>query len=382
MPIPYWRLSSFYFFYFATVGSFVPYWSLYLKDRDFNASEIGELTALLLVTKIFAPNLWGWIGDATGKNLPIIRWCSFFAAVFFGCFFYAHSYLDFVLITLAFSFFWNATLPQFEAVTLFHLKTEMHRYGRIRLWGSIGFIAAVIGIGQLLDYHILKFLPLVITGFLLSGWIVSLLIPKAHVTSQHTDDMSIWSILKRPEVLAFFVLVMVLQIAHSPFYVFYSVYLEQYHYPPGIIGFLWALAIAAEIVLFILTAPLIKHFSLRHIVLASIVLSITRWLILALGADYFWLMVVAQILHAASFASLHVAGINLVNIYFGRQHQGKGQALFNSASFGVGGTIGSLASGYYWDALSPELVFLIAAIISTLGLLIAFLWVGKGLAAR
>ena len=130
MSVPYWRLSGFYFFYFATVGCFVPYWSLYLKQSGFNSVEIGQLSALLLGTKIIAPNIWGWLADHTGKSIRIIRLASFFAALLFAGFIFSQSYLWFALITLAFSFFWNAVLPQFEAVTLFHLKEQAYRYTR------------------------------------------------------------------------------------------------------------------------------------------------------------------------------------------------------------------------------------------------------------
>ncbi|MGZ8153650.1 MAG: MFS transporter, partial [Methylovulum sp.] len=176
--VPYWRLSGFYFFYFATVGGFVPYWSLYLKNAGFNSIEIGELSALLVGTKIIAPNLWGWIADHTGKSLRIIRIASFFAAVLFSGFLFTRSYLWFAWITVSFSFFWNAALPQFEAVTLFHLQNQAHRYSQIRLWGSIGFILAVLGVGRLLDNQPILLLPAMIVTLLVLTWWVTLIIPE------------------------------------------------------------------------------------------------------------------------------------------------------------------------------------------------------------
>ena len=120
MAIPYWRLSAFYFFYFATLGGFLPYWSLYLENIKFNALEIGELSALMVATKVIAPNLLGWIADHTGRTLRVIRISCFLATLIFAGFFYKDSYLWVAMITVGFSFFWNAGLPQFEAATLFH----------------------------------------------------------------------------------------------------------------------------------------------------------------------------------------------------------------------------------------------------------------------
>ena len=125
--VPYWRLSGFYFFYFATLGGFLPFWSLFLEETGFQPLEIGELSALLAATKIFAPNLWGWIADLSGKSLRVIRIASFLATCLFAGFMFDTSYVWFAWVTVAFSFFWNAALPQFEAATLIHLHNESHR---------------------------------------------------------------------------------------------------------------------------------------------------------------------------------------------------------------------------------------------------------------
>lgn len=378
ITIPYWRLSGFYFFYFATVGSFIPYWSLYLKHIGFNADAIGELSALLIGTKMISPNLWGWIADRTGKSLRIIRFAAFFAGFLFAGFLFFHGYVWFAWITLCFSFFWNAALPQFEAVTLQHVKTEPHRYSRIRLWGSVGFIVAVLGVGQLLDGWGIDYLPMVVIGILVLMWLVSLIIPEAKRSDiHHTDSIGMLQILKNPEVLAFLLVSLLVQLAHSPYYVFYSIYLKHYHYSASDTGLLWTCGVLAEIVLFIYMKRLLQRFSLRIVLLSSLLLSIIRWWLIANYANNIPLLISAQLLHAASFGGTHVAAMHLIYQYFGEQHQGKGQALYTSLSFGLGGLLGSLYAGYCWESLSPEFVYLIAAFCCTLALLIAYLWVGK-----
>ena len=277
ITIPYWRLSSFYFFYFATVGSFIPYWSLYLKHIGFNADAIGELSALLISTKIISPNLWGWIADRTGKSLRIIRLAAFFAGFLFAGFLFFHGYVWFAWITLCFSFFWNAALPQFEAVTLQHVKTEPHRYSRIRLWGSVGFIIAVLGVGQLLDGWGIGRLPMVVISTLCLMWLVSLIIPEAKRSDiHHTDSIGMLQILKKPEVLAFLLVSLLVQLAHSPYYVFYSIYLKHYHYSASDTGLLWTCGVLAEIVLFIYMKQLLQRFSLRIVLLSLSLIHISE----------------------------------------------------------------------------------------------------------
>ena len=377
MSVPYWRLSGFYFFYFATLGAFLPYWNLYLKDSGFNPAQIGELSALLAGTKIIAPNLWGWIADHTGKSLRIIRIASLFAALIFSGFLYVRGYLGFAWVTLGFSFFWNAALPQFEAVTLFHLKTESFRYSRIRLWGSVGFIVTVLGIGRILDSQDISILPFINLALLLAIWLASLMTPEVRVPVHEKTADGIIGIIKKPEVLAFFAVYMLMQFAHAAYYVFYSIYLKQHHYTASLTGLLWALGVVAEIVLFIFMARLLKRFSLRVILLSSVWLSIVRWLLIAWGANYLGVLVFAQLLHAATFGATHAAAIHLVHNFFGHQHQGKGQALYSSFSFGLGGMAGSLFSGYYWDFMGAQFIYSMAAFFCVVAFVIAYIWVGR-----
>ncbi|MCK5478245.1 MAG: MFS transporter, partial [Methylococcales bacterium] len=334
-------------------------------------------SALMVATKIIAPNLWGWIADHTGKSLRIIRIASFFAALIFAGFFFKDSYLWVAMITVGFSFFWNAALPQFEAATLFHLKKEPHRYSQIRLWGSIGFIVTVLIIGRAIDLLSIDYLPELIICLLGMIWLVSLVTPEAQASFPGSDAVKIFQIIKQPEIIAFFVVYMLLQAAHGPYYVFYSIYLNQFNYTPTIIGLLWALGVCSEVMLFVFMKRILLKVSLRSILLISIFLSICRWLIIAFFVESMALMIFAQILHAATFGSSHVVAIHLVHKYFGGHHQGKGQALYNSLSFGLGGMIGSLYSGYCWDLYGSLIVYSTAAVVCFIAFIIAYIWVGR-----
>lgn len=377
MTLPYWRLSSFYFFYYATLGCFLPYWGLYLQETGFSASEIGELFALMMATKIIAPNISGWIADHSGKSLVIIRLASLLAAIIFGGFLLGKDYQWFALVTVGFSFFWNAALPQFEAATLAHLRQEPRRYSQIRLWGSVGFILSVYGLGSYLQAFDLQSLPWIILAMLTGIWLTTMLTPEAKAGVSLHDTGGVWRILKKPEVIAFFFVYMLLQLAHGPYYVFYTIYMKQAGYSATLIGFLWALGVCAEIVLFVFMNRLLGKVSLRAILLISICFSILRWQIIACFSYSLAMMLGAQILHAASFGSSHVAAIHLVHHYFGTRHQGKGQALYSSTSFGLGGMLGSLYSGYYWDAFGATFVYAMAAATCCVALIFALIWVGR-----
>ncbi len=201
---PYWRLSGFYFFYFAFVGAFSPYWSLYLKSLDFDAAEIGVLMSLLLVMRIFAPALWGWLADQTGQRVRIVQFGAVLSLLcYIGVFFATSFWWMFVVMALI-SFFWSASLPLVEATTLSHLGESTARYGRVRLWGSIGFIVAVIAIGYVLDAAPLRILLWLVLGTMVGILFFSRYIPEAEALAHPTDRQPALQVFKRPEVLALF----------------------------------------------------------------------------------------------------------------------------------------------------------------------------------
>lgn len=377
MKLPYWRLSSFYFFYFAALGSILPYWSLYLEHLGFSALEIGELNAFLVMTKIVAPTIWGWLVDRTAKNLRVIRIAAFFSAFCFSGLFIDHHYFWIAWVTVCFSFFWHAVLPQFEVATLFHLKNDSHRYSQIRLWGSIGFICTVIGIGRFLDYFSIDWLPGFIVSLLAMIWLATVFTPDVGAAGNREATGGIGPILRKPEVIAFFIVYILLQLAHGPYYVFYSLYLSHYNYSTAAIGLLWALGVCAEIVLFLFMKKILRRVSLRSVLLWSILLSCTRWWLIAYFPQTFSVVLSAQLLHAATYGSAHVAAIHLVHEYFGQRHQGMGQALYSSVCFGIGGVLGSLYSGFFWESLGAQFVFAMAAASCCIAFLIAFFGVGR-----
>ncbi|MFZ2724967.1 MAG: MFS transporter [Methylococcaceae bacterium] len=377
MPIPYIRLSSFYFFYFAVLGGSMPYWSLYLKYNGFNALEIGQLTAFLIGTKIIAPNILGWLADYTHRSLAIIRLSVLASALFLFSFSFIHGYSQFLITSLAFGFFWNSTLPQLDAVTLTHLHQKKHRYSHVRLWGSIGFIIAVQGIGWLLDYQPIAWLPNITSGLLLILWLLSLSLPQANQTSHVSKAVLLTQILKRPEVILFLIVGLLLQFAHAPYYVFYSIYLKSLDYSATITGLLWALGVVAEVILFIVMSRILARYSLRYVLLWGIVLGMIRWLMIAYLANYWQCLIIAQLLHAYSFGAVHIASVLFIQQYFGVQHASKGQAIYNSLSFGVGGMLGSIFSGNYWELLGATFVYSTGALSSAIALLLAYHWVGR-----
>lgn len=368
----YWRLSGFYLFYFASLGALVPYWSLYLKSLDFSVTEIGQLIAILMATKIVAPNVWGWIADHTGQRIAIVRMASLLGAICFAGVLVGSSYWWLAVVITLFSFFWNASLPQFEATTMNHLGDETGRYSSIRLWGSVGFIITVAGLGPLLDAYGPGLLPLIVLALFAAIWLSSLAVPESEAGHMRLGQEPLRKVIGRPIVVALLGVCFLMQASHGPYYAFFTIYLEDFGYTRSQIGQLWALGVVAEIGVFLLMPRLLPRFGARRLMLAAVGLTTLRWLLIAQFAASPPVIIFAQTLHAASFGLYHAVAIYLIHILFTGTHQGRGQALYSSISFGAGGALGSLASGYLWTGINPEAMFLLAAVASLGALWVAY----------
>ncbi|MGH8530244.1 MAG: MFS transporter [Nevskiales bacterium] len=372
--LPYARLSGFYFFYYAAVGAYLPYWSLYLDSLGYTPVDIGALMAVAAFTRIFAPLLWGWYADHAEVRMPIIRTASFLSLVFFVMIPFVHSFTSLLLIMLVYSFFWNATLPQFEAVTLNHLQDDEHRYGSIRLWGSVGFVIAVIAVGPLLDRTGLEPLPFMIAAMSLAMGLTSLWVPdSAYQPTSRPEDKGLWRVLRQPQVISLLLACFLSQISFGPFYAFFSIFLEEHGYSRSMIGMLWSLGVVAEIGVFMTMAQLFRLFGARPLMLVALALTAVRWAVLAWRVDSLAALLFVQLLHLVSFGVYHAVSLHLIHRLFRGRLQGRGQAIYSSVSFGAGGGIGVFLSGWMWEAWSGEWVYISAAVVAVLATLIAFL---------
>lgn len=372
--MPYWRLSAYYLFYFASLGVLVPYWSLYLQAEGHDALAIGLLMAILSGTKIVGPVLWGHLVDQSGRRMPLVRLATLLSLLAFMLVFVSQGVWLMALAMLVFSFFWNAALPQVEAVTFNHLRERPSRYALVRLWGSVGFILVVTILGLQLETSSLDVVPLWVLALFVGIWLSALFIPDSAPPTQDDANPGLRALLARPETLAFFAACFLMQLGHGIYYAFYSIHLESAGYSSSSVGWLWSLGVIAEVLIFLVMHPLLDRFGAHRVLLWSLALAIVRWLVIGAFIGQLGLQIIAQLLHAATFGSFHAAAIHWVHHAFSGRTQGRGQALYNSLSFGLGGASGSLIGGLLWSDAGPLITFGVAAIAAAFGLVIGWRW--------
>ena len=354
---PWAAFGAVWFAYFAGVGLFNPYAPLWFKDLGFSTLAIGAIASMQSWTRIVAPYGWGWLGDRGGRRVWLIRWACAAAVLAAAALLLASGYTAVALCTVMLFLASGAVVPLAEASLSSHLATEqgmgmdMARYGRVRVWGSLGFIVAVVAAGGLLQWGGIGLFPWLVLGVFGVLLAAALRLPASRDdVSGRAEAPAIAAVLRRPEVAWFFASVFFTVLAHTSLYAFFSLYLDDLGYPKTAVGALWAVAVAAEVVFFWfqgrLFGRLFDNFTPQRWLQWAAALSVLRFAATAAFGSSAAVLVAAQLLHAVTFAAQHVACIMLINRYFPGPLRGRGQALYSVLGYGISGVIGGVSGGY------------------------------------
>ena len=354
----------FFFGYYGYIGIFSPYASLYFAHKGMTAVQIGVLMSLMQVMRIFGPNLWGWLADRKQQRAAVLRITALAALCCFAGMFVGQTFAQLLVVMVLVNLFTSAQAPLSEALMLSEMRGDLTHYGRLRLWGSVGFIVAVSLAGPFLDWQGVELMPVMAILLLALVLFASLRMHESAITGLHQKAPSVLELMRRRDVIAFFLSTFLMIAAHAALYVFYSLYLARLGYSNTVIGLMWSLGVAVEIVFFFYQAPLFRRFGVRILMIVSLLMAVARFLMIGFGADSLILLLVAQVLHAATFGIHHSASVVTLQYWFSGQLQARGQALFTSISYGLGGSFGGLILGEFWDTFGPETVYLVAAMLA------------------
>lgn len=363
------RLSAYFGAYFLYMGAFVPYFALYLAARGFGAGEIALVIAMPQLARIVAPTFWGWLADRSGAARAIVVGSAFALVVGYAALGAVEGALAVAGVMLLMSLASAGAMPIVEAITMASLDGRAERYGPIRMWGSIGFIAAVLGTGVWLDAHAPQTLLGVIVVLAALALAVALLLPAARVAvgAAAGAEARLADVLRRSEVRALLAACCCMSAAHGTLYGFFSLHAEALGYSKTAIGALWTLGVLAEIVVFLAWPQLARRYSLRVLLIASFLCAAARFAAIGWGTHVLLLLVAAQLLHAATFGVFHAASVAAVHRLFTGRLQARGQTLYSSLSYGLGGGAGLLIAGWSWQALGPGLSFTLSSAFALAG---------------
>ena len=364
--------------YYGSIGLFNPFAPLWYKSLGLPVVAIGLLVSMQSWTRLFAPYLWGQVADRSGRRVELIRaaalacWISACGLLLVSPSGAGASVLGLTLVVFLMYFFNACVTPLNEALIAHELAAsggmDPKRYGRVRLWGSVGFLATVVGGGWWFDAAGMAVFPWTIVAGLTTLVIAAWRLPRrAAVQHDAAAPVSIAATLRRPEVGWFFLGMFFTVLAHTAIYAFYSLYLDRLGYGKGQVGALWAVSVAAEIAWFAFQGRWVRQQHLHHWLIVAALLAAFRLAGTAgLGASLV-AMVLLQCCHAVTFAAQHTACIGLIGRYFPGRLQGRGQALYAVLGYGVSGVLGSLGGAWLAESHGYAACFWAASAFALVG---------------
>lgn len=343
------RFSIFYFWYYAALGAYTPYVGRWVDALGHGGYVVGGMLGLWYGTRIFSPPVWAALaGRSPRPGTWFVAGCALTLSCF-SAFLFVREAWALLAVMAVFGVFYNAVMPQFEAMTLTALGARSDLYGRLRVWGSIGFLLVAGSYGALMDafggdaFPWLS-LPLFVL-MVLAAWPHRRDAPPPRTGGG--DQGHLW---KRPGVRRFLLVAMLMQAGFGPFYVFYTLHLQAAGHSGAVIGALWAVGVLIEIVMFWQSPRLIARFGASPLLMACLAVTVLRWGLTALFPASLPLMVLAQATHALSFATFYACCMRLMAEYFPGRRAGAGQSLFFGFSQGVGGVLGAAMAALAWES--------------------------------
>jgi PPP family 3-phenylpropionic acid transporter len=354
-PLP---IAAFYGVYFAVLGVVMPFLGPYLQERGISAVGIGLITAAFSLARLLYTPFISMLVDRgrffrgiLGIHVGLAMAAAFAISMAQGPILLG---LCFLLIGLGY----GTVLPLVEATVLEQIPGPT--YGRLRLGGSIGFVIVAMLAGELLAEDGLGSFPVVLGVVLLLLLLACL--PFEGVTRPASGDTASQQALGRP-VLALLGVLTLHQVAHGPYYAFFSIRIAESGYSHGSVALMWSLGVIAETIAFAGGSWLQHRLGLRRLLHLALLLSPIRWLLLAAPLSL-PVLVLSQAGHAVTFAMAHLAAVQLVQRAVPDGTRRLAQSLYSGLSFGFGIVAGSAAAGLCYSRCGGPATFALAGLLS------------------
>jgi PPP family 3-phenylpropionic acid transporter len=336
--------------YFAYIGFFNPYLTLWLKAQGYSLLAIGMLAAVPSITRLFGPYAWGWLSDHTGHRVQLMRYAGTMALLLSLGLWLQSGPLTLGAVLFLIFCHTSALMPMSEA-TLAHIVShggqfDPARYGRVRLWGSLGFLITVFVAGAWFEWRSIQDFPGWTTfSLLLVVACVWMLPDQREAQSANRPAPAVGPILRQPVVAWFFASIFFHILAHMGLYIYFSLHLDVLGYSKTAIGLMWAASVLVEIVWFYTQGRWMARWSHATWLIVCAALVVLRMAVTASMAAWWPVLLLVQALHAWTFATHHTVCVAFLSQHFPGKLRGRGQGLYSALGYGVSGVIGGYAGG-------------------------------------
>jgi MFS transporter, PPP family, 3-phenylpropionic acid transporter len=353
----FFNLSAFFYFYFSVTSVYVVFMPKILQSVGYSTFEIGIIFAMAPLMRFIVPFTFLKHVKLTKKIFYLALIVLLLSAGSFYIF--IHSFWLFLCSNLLLGASFGLLLPYIETYAMEYLKKE--KYGKSRLFGSIGFmLIGIILARNLENYHVgIHYFFAAVFATSLFGFLVTCKNNDSHEESLIQEKFEL------KKVTFIWISLFLMQVSFGAFYNFFTIYETAHGISLETISYLWAFGVICEIIFFYFQAPLLKYNLLSIIKIATLFAAF-RWLLLFLFPDSLFITFFSQSFHAIAFALHHTAAISLLySIYNNKKLAAQ---FYYGFSFGLGGFLGAILAGYFYG----KYLYLYAAIIAFLAFLALF----------
>lgn len=358
-------LRAFYFCYFAAIGVTEPFLPVFFRDRGLSPAAIGGLLALLPAIQAAVPFGFTALAEARGTGRRLFRVAATGTALAFALFALPGPAWVLALAMAGYAAIKSPLIP-FANAMAFSLLPERERFGHLRVFGSLGYIAAAVAVGFALEAAG--------AGVVLLGGTLALLAaaavatgPLPEPTLRGADLKGAWAEVLRNRALCWFLAASLLvRVSGGTHITFFTLYLRELGIGEGLAGVAWAVGVAAEVAVMLAWPFLVRRIPLRLLLVLGFGATAVRWVAVTLTASPVFLVLI-QGLHGLTFGVTYLASVHLMDSEAPPALRASGQALYAAVAFGLAGLLGNGLAGLLAEGLALETLFRLSGLVALLG---------------
>ena len=336
------RVSILFAAIFVVAGINLPFLPVWLDWQGLGPREIAIITAVPLFVRVVVTPVIAFAADQANDHrlfLIVLSWVGLGALIALSL---SSGFWPILFCSVAFALAWTTIMPLTETIALRGVKVAGLDYGRMRLWGSLSFIAATLVGGWVVGSlgAASAVWLLVAGGILVTAAAHTLARPigwgrlKAATTPPRLRLAEAAGLLRSPTFIVFLLAAGAVQGAHGTFYTFGTVHWASQGISAGWAGSLWAIAVIAEIVLFTYSGRVLARVEPARLIALGGAAAIIRWFFMGFDPPLGWLLPL-QALHSLTFGATHIGAIHYMGRAVPDSQGGTAQALYASVTGGI-----------------------------------------------
>ncbi len=367
------RFGINYFLFFSSIAVVAPYLQVILRNKGFTAAEIGLFLGFYEIAGILGPLFVGWIAEKIGRYRLFLLALSISVGGILFLLGLSSSLICTGAFLVLFGFFYRPIPSLQDALASRMLPDPAVHYGKVRIWGSIGFVVISLSVqftGFLDNPGTFKIILLFagISGFLFLSTLSLPETEKHGQTGLQTGGKKSGSLFDGLHLPFYAVLIAAffIKMGLTGYYSFFSLFIRDSYGIHSVSG-IWAIGALAEMPMILYGNKLVSRFGSAAALILAIGGAAVRMFVYASGAPL-TVIIGAQILHAFSFGLIHITVVSVINHTVPAERKAFAMSLYGGIGLGLAGFIGSSLNGLILDSRGFSAMFMFSGIVTLLPL--------------